>query len=248
VKNVAELKCPFCVKSFRNSKIYEAKKSLYNHIEKEHPEQVKEISPAQLIFNLRNKKTSGKCVMCGKPTNFNEKTEKYERLCSKECIERYRKDFTSKMMKKYGKEHLLNSPEQQKKMLQNRSISGTYIWKNGEGKTNYTGKYEEEFLQFIDLFMDWKNPNDVIMPAPQVFYYKDKQGKDRFYIPDIYIQSLNLIIEIKAYDNNGYRKRDIDDEKRKDSAVKKSGFKYIKIPDRNYAIFFNYLLDLKDGE
>lgn len=240
-----KFQCPLC------DKVYIAKNALYTHIETNHPEQLKNnISAAQLYFNYRNhyelSKGNGKCIIDGRPTKFNDKTERYERLCDNpKCKEAYRKMFQERMKKRYGTDNLLNDPNQQKKMLENRKISGVYIWSDGKTKTKYTGSYEKDFLEFIDLVMKWENPNDIMMPAPQIIDYK-YDGKIHFYIPDVYITSLNLIIEIKSKENKHYRLRDLDIEKAKDKKIEELDFNYIKIYDKKYAIFFNWLLEYRD--
>lgn len=231
-------KCPFCEKK------YVQKPSLYTHMDKEHKEQLNGLQPAQVYFNFKNKKDGGKCIMCGKPTPFNFTTEKYERICSKKCKDAYARQFKERMMKKYGKTTLLNSPEVQKKMLANRKISGTYEWsEQPEYKFAYTGSYELDFLQFLDVFMNW-NPNDLHAPCPFVIEYMYK-GKKHFYIPDFYIPSLNLVIEVKSFENKHYRERDVQQEKAKDLAVKKGKYNYFKVHDKYYDDFFEYLTKLK---
>ena len=44
----------------------------------------------------------------------------------------YREQFKKRMIDKYGRVHLLNDPEQQRKMLQNRKISGYVEFKDGK--------------------------------------------------------------------------------------------------------------------
>lgn len=232
-------KCPFCELK------YIQKPSLYSHMEKEHESQLNGLSPAQIYFNYKNKKTGGKCIMCGKPTKFNEASERYDRLCSPECKEAYREMFKKRMKDKYGTEHLLDDPEQQKKMLANRKISGTYVWsKDKKYKFTYTGTYEKDFLEFMDIFLNW-SPNDIIMPAPQVFEYY-YQNKKHFYIPDVFIPSLNLIIEIKSSTNKHYRERDLVQEKIKDKILEKSPYNYIKILDKEYDNFFKTVNAIKN--
>jgi hypothetical protein len=68
-------------------------------------------------------------------------------------------------------------------------------------------------------------------------------------MPDVYIPSLNLIIEIKASDNEHYRKRDIAVEFAKDKAVKDTTkFNYIKIFDKDYSEFLMEVKDIEDEE
>lgn len=231
-------RCPFCPSKYIN------KIALYNHIEKDHVIQLQGLSPAQIYFNYKYKKTSGKCIVCGKPTKFNESTERYERIDSEKCKVRYREIFKERMIKKYNKETLLNDPEIQKKMLANRKISGVYKWSKGDYKFVYTGSYEKDFLEFLDIFMNLE-PSDIFAPAPQIFEYK-YNGKKHFYIPDFYIQSLNLLIEIKASNNNHYRLRDIEIEKIKDSIINKTSYNYFKVMDKKYDDFFDYLIKLKN--
>lgn len=231
------IKCPLCTNKYLN------KGALYAHMTDLHEEQLNGLSPAHYYFNFKNKKTHGKCIVDGKETKFNEATEKYDRICSERCRKIYREQFKKRMVGKYGKEHLLNDPDVQKKMLSNRKISGEYEWSDGT-KFTYTGTYEKDFLEFLDTFLGLES-TDVMCPAPQIIQYTH-EGKDHFYIPDVYIQSLNLIIEIKASDNNHYRSRDIDQEKSKDKAVAKTDFKYFKVFDKKYDDFFNFLISLKN--
>lgn len=231
-------KCPFCSMKFTK------KSSLYSHMESEHEEQLEGLSPAQTYFNIKYHKTHGECIICKQHTKFDEKKERYERLCDNpRCKERYRKQFVENMTKRYGKETLLNDPKQQEKMLANRKISGTYVWStNKKHKFTYTGTYEKEFLEFMDIFLHW-NPEDLLSPCPVIFNYK-YENKKHFYIPDFYVPSLNLIVEIKAYTNNHYRQRDIEIEKIKDEVVKKSKFNYIKVHDKYYDDFYKELFKL----
>jgi hypothetical protein len=145
------------------------------------------------------------------------------------------------MNKIHGKDHLLNDPEVQKKMLENRKISGEYKW-DKDFTFVFTGNYEKEFLEFMQLIMEW-DPEDLFMPAPFEIKYK-YDGKEHFYIPDVYIRSLNLVIEIKG-DNGHYRQRDLEKEKAKDKAVEKSSYNYLKIVDKNHSEFINGLSNRK---
>ena len=238
-------KCPIC------NKKYLEKKALYNHIQNEHENFLAEgESPAQFIFNARNKKSGGKCTICGKPTKWCESVERYERFCCDECKEKYRQIFKQRMINKYGKEHLLNDPNQQKKMLGNRKISGTYTWSDGHTKTVYTGSYEKDFLRFLDLFCNI-SPNDVFAPAPQIFEYMDGDVK-RFYIPDFYIATINTLVEIKdGGDNPNTHTHRTGTDKRKENEkdkvmMEQSNYNYVKVTDKNYAIFMNFLIDLKN--
>jgi len=235
-----KLHCPCC------SECYISDAYLETHIQKKHKEFLTAgISPAQFLFNMRNHKSTnfGTCVICQGKTTFNPITKKYNRLCDNpECKERYVKEFKARMMKKYGTEHLLNNPDKQKEMLAHRKISGKYRF----GKKTiitYTGDYEHDFLIFLDQILHYPE-SDVIAPAPMTFKYK-YQNAEHFYIPDFYLPSLHLLIEIKASDNKHYRLRDIEQEKVKDTLALKSGFNYLKIFDKDYTEFFEYIEDEK---
>ena len=241
-------KCPFC------SRKYLDKAALYDHMEKEHSEQLNKLPAAQVYFNFKNKyaltKGNGKSIISGKPTKFNLTTERYEKFADDAEKAQYRELFRQHMMKKYGKDTLLNDPDQQKKMLADRKISGDYVWDDGS-KTTYTGEYERLFLDFINTMYDWADPSDIIAPAPMIIDYKDSEGNQRFHIPDFYIQSLNMIINIKSSSNMGYRLRDIDDEKLQDEAIRKTSYNYVKIYDNDFKEFSNvidYLHSIGDDE
>jgi hypothetical protein len=129
-------------------------------------------------------------------------------------------------------------------MLSNRKISGTYTWSHDPRfKFSYTGSYEKEFLEFMDVFLNW-NPEDLFSPCPFVIEYV-YEGKKHFYIPDFYIPSLNLVLEIKSFENKHYRQRDIRQEKAKDLAIRNKKYNYFKIHDKYYDDFFDYLTKLK---
>ena len=237
--------CPICKRN------YMAKHAVYDHMEREHEEQLYGLPAAQIYFNLRNRyfpnKEFGKCVMSGKPTKFNLVTERYERFASEEERKKYREYFRQNMIKTYGKDTLLDEPDHQKKMLASRSISGIYKWQNGH-ETLYTGSYERNFLEYLEVELGWDNPEDVMAPAPMSFHFKDEEGKSRFHIPDFYITSLNLIVNIKSSDNEHYRLRDIDREKLQDQAIKKSKFNYLKIYDNDFSKLVDVIQELNSQD
>ena len=179
---------------------YSSLDGLYSHLESEHGDAIPEdMCVEQFYYFLKTGKEHGKCVECGKPTLWNDKTKKYKRFCEDpECMEKYKETVRNRMIGKYGKVNLLNDPEQQRKMLMNRKISGLYDF-NGV-KIPYVGSYELDFLKTMDLFLDW-DPNDIIMPSPHNYYYM-YNGEKKFYIPDVFIPSLGLEIEIKDGGNN----------------------------------------------
>lgn len=239
-----KIKCPMCNERF--TKI----DSLYSHMEDDHGDDIpKDMSPAQYAYMLRTGKSHGTCIVCKKDTGWNENTGKYKRFCEdKKCKEKYREQFKVRMIGKYGKTTLLNDPEHQKKMLAHRHISGEYKWSDGSIKT-YTGSYELDFLKMLDAFMQFDS-SDIITPSPHTYYYTYKNEK-KFYIPDAYIPSLSLEIEVKDGGNNPnthHKIQDVDKvkERLKDEVMKsQTNVDYIKIVNKNYDEFFTYLLDKK---
>lgn len=244
-----KFKCPLC-----DNKYYLNKQALYSHIEKVHPNDISDdMSPARLYFNWKNHKEVGICTQCRKnPTKFNESSERYERFCSEKCKKAYVDNFKNvRMVGKYGTPHLLNNPDQQKKMLAHRKISGEYKWSSNNIKFEYTGEYELEFLKFLDLYLHWSY-TDLIAPAPQVFEY-EFEGKKHLYLPDFYLPSINTIVEIKTQIDprkeqfrNGKEK---EIETLKDEImINQKSYNYIKINDKNYMKFIDFLMKLKNEE
>lgn len=241
-------RCPF------GDRKYLDKQALYDHMEKEHASMLGGLTPAQIYFNFQNHygltRGNGKSIISGKPTKFNVTTERYEKFADDEEREEYRQLFRQRMIGKYGKDTLLDDPEQQKAMLAGRSISGQYEWPDGE-KTTYTGSYEKAFLDFLNVTYDWSSPADVVAPAPMIIDYTDHTGKARFHIPDFYIQSLDMIVNIKSSTNKGYRLRDIEDENAQNAAIRKTDYNYIEIFDNDFSKFrtaVDYLQSADPGE
>ena len=216
------------------------------HIEKKHDEMIPEdMTPWQFSYYLRTDKTHGSCVVCGNDTDWNEVTHKYNRFCrNPKCKEKYKEVFKNRMIGKYGKTSLLNDPEQQKKMLANRKISGEYTWRDHVTKSSYTGTYEKSFLEFLDTVMNF-DPNDIISPSPHTYWY-EYEGKKHFYIPDFFIPSLQLEIEIKDGGNNPnmhHKIQDVDKvkEKIKDDVMTHNQFNYLKITNKDNKKIFDFL-------
>lgn len=239
-------KCKLCGKSFTEIQ------GLYNHIEKKHKNTIpKNMTVEQYYYYMKTGKTNGNCVMCKQPTTWNKNTCKYNRFCDDpRCKDEYRRIFKERMIGKYGKVHLLNDPNKQREMLANRSISGKYKWEDGT-ETVYTGSYEHDFLKMMDGFFDW-DPSDIMMPSPHTYTY-EYEGEKRYYIPDVFIPSLNLEIEIKDGGDNPnmhHKIQDVDKvkEKNKDEVMlSQKTFHYIKITNKNYSNFFDFLKEIKAG-
>lgn len=237
-------KCNLCGEKYSNLD------SLHRHYEREHKDAIpKDMTSAQFHYMLKTGKEYGSCVVCKQKTEWNESTNKYHRFCNKpSCKETYRAEFKKRMIGKHGRVHLLNDPDQQRKMLMNRSISGEYVWSDGK-KIPYTGSYEKDFLQFLDVFMNFES-KDIMAPSPHTYYYM-YEGEEKFYIPDFFIPSLGLEIEVKdGGDNpNNHGKIQAVDKKKeklKDAVMtSQNSFSYVKIVNKHYESMFELLMKKK---
>jgi hypothetical protein len=240
-------KCKICGKK------YTELTALYNHIESKHKDMIpKDMSVQQYYYYMKTGRMNGNCVMCKQPTSWNMNTGKYNRFCGDpKCKDEYVKIMKGRMIAKYGKTHLLNDPNKQREMLANRSISGTYTWSDGKHESTYTGSYELDFLKTMDDFFNW-DPEDISMPSPHTYTYK-YEGEERFYIPDVFIHSLNLEIEIKDggdNPNNHHKIQDVDKEKErlKDEVLcSQKIFNYVKLTNKNFENFFRFMKKYKQG-
>ena len=221
-----------------SGRIYMSERACISAVERDHAPQLEAlgVTARQAIFNGRNRLSigtqTGRSVISGKPTAWNEKAGRYQRFANDGERAEYRRIFLERMRRVHGKDHLLDDPDRQRLMLASRSISGVYEFRDGSKKT-YTGQEELALLKFLDDALGWPG-TDVHCPAPQNFEYTDQAGRKRFYIPDVYIESVNLIVEVKGEMHNGYRSRDIDIERTKDSVLETSGYAYVKTEDRDY--------------
>lgn len=240
-------KCKICGKKYTDIN------TLYNHIEQKHGDMIpKDMTVEQYYYFMKTGKRNGNCVMCKQMTTWNKNTHKYNRFCGNpRCKEKYVEIVKGRMIAKYGKVHLLNDPNKQREMLANRKISGKYRWEGSNVETTYTGSYELDFLKTLDIFFDW-DPEDISMPSPHTYTY-EYEGEQKFYIPDAFIHSLDLEIEIKDggdNPNNHHKIQAVDKEKErlKDEVMKSQKmFHYVKLTNKNYTNFFDFLKEVKDG-
>jgi hypothetical protein len=230
---------------------------MVSHIESKHDEMIpSDMSPWQFFYYLKTGKKNGSCVICHNPTKWNEKTHKYNRFCDNpKCKEKYKQTFNKRMIGKYGKTTLLNDPDHQRKMLANRKISGKYLWRDNVHVSTYTGSFEKSFLEFLDTVLEF-DPEDVMSPSPHTYYY-EYEGTKHFYIPDFFIPSLSLEVEIKddikGPNPNTHPKIvavDKEKEKLKDEVMKSNSnvFNYIKILDMHNEKLLTYLEEAKYRE
>lgn len=248
MRKVKSYKCPICKKT------YDGINTWGNHMIKIHPTEIPEgFTPARYFYYLQTGKSHGNCIVCQTKTRWNESTYKYERFCTNpKCKEQYREIFKKRMINKHGKVHLLDDPDMQRKMLKNRKISGVYSFSDGI-KVEYVAQYEKDFLMMLDSF--GFSGNDIMGPSPHTYNYTYKNSQDKenegekFYIPDFYLPSLNLEIEIKSSTNTHHKIQRVDKVKEAIKDKMMSGIRgvnYIKLSDKDYAPFFNMLIKLKD--
>ena len=249
MQKVKYYKCPEC------KKVYNSLKPWETHMENCHPELIPDgWTPARYFYFLQTKKDHGSCIICKNNTEWLESRMKYARFCNNpKCKEIYREQFKNRMIKSYGKITLLNDPEQQRKMLLAKKNSGYYELSDGS-KIEYASSYEHHFLMMIDHLFRITG-NDIMGPSPHTYYYdyinpedKENEGK-KFYIPDYYICSLILEVEIKQNTSTHPKILRIDKvkEKCKDDMMKTiPGINYIKIVDKNYEEFFKFIIDFKN--
>lgn len=233
--------CPFCSERFYRH-------DLAKHIDKKHDDELPlDYTAYRMAYDvINNKHGHGNCVVCGKPTKWNEKHQKYNRLCGNpKCAKKIKETYQKRMMRVYNKTHLLNDPEQQEKMLAHRRISGKYKWSDGKMFT-YTGSYEKKFMEFLDKIMDFKS-SEVVAPGPVLEY--EFKGKKLHWITDFLIVPYNLIVEIKDGGNNPnnrqmpiYRSKQIAKEK---MITNMGEYSYIRLTDNDFGQFLAIIAELK---
>lgn len=225
------VKCPICGKSRKN------KQDVIDHVEHNHMDEIpEEYTTAQYIYSLVHGRDHGLCRVCGQPTEWNEKTGKPKQLCgSKSCAQKRRIIAQRNMIRVYGTDNLLKDPLHQEKMLANRKISGKYTWSDNKHTFTYTGSYEKFALEWLDKVYEY-DPDDIMMPGPIINY--DLNGEEHPWITDMYLESLNLVIEFKdgSYDKNTHEgfKGNREREKAKDEHMQhQTKYNYTKITNKN---------------
>lgn len=239
-------KCKFCGYKILVDKAKKGTKSAKYLMGKHYDEKHKNLLPEGMdgyrwFYFLLTKKDKGQCVICKNDTEFNRITMKYSRFCKNpQCKQRYKEERDKRMINKYGKITLLNDPDHQRKMQEGRKIAGKYKWSDNSTELPYLSSYELDFFQHLDRDLHWPS-SDIISPSPHNYTYKYKD-KDHFYIPDAYIPSINLEIEIKSSEREDRQNPESrDKEMIKDQLMKSCShlFNYIKIYDKKYTEFDN---------
>ena len=237
-------RCQFCNYSIAKNKdlkgIKSPKYKMGLHYETKHKKMLPDdMSGFRFFYFLETNHDRGSCAECHGETEFNEIRMKYSRFCNNpKCKQAYVERTKNRMIAKYGKAHLLNDPEMQKKMLAGRKISGEYLWSDGKTKLPYVGSFEHDFLRYLDKELHWP-VSDIFAPSPHTYEY-EYNGEKHFYIPDFFIPSLNLECEIK---DDGSAKN-INSESREKDKIKDdlmrsvtNLFNYIKIINKDYTKF-----------
>lgn len=233
--------CPYCTERYDRY-------NLYKHIDKKHDDMLPDNYTAyRMAFDVINDKHGhGNCTICGKPTEWNEKTQKYNRLCgSSKCSNKVKEIYQSRMMRVYNKTHLLDDPKHQEKMLAHRRISGKYKWSDGKIFT-YTGQYEKSLMEFLDKIMEFKS-NEIIAPGPILEY--EYNGKIHHWITDFLLLPYNLIIEVKdGGDNPNTRSMPIYRAKQiaKEEMITNLGkYSYLRLTNNNFSQLMCIMAELK---
>lgn len=233
--------CPYCKEKFNKEK-------LIDHIEKEHDDELPESYTAyRAAYDVVNDKPGhGYCVICHSPTKWNEKRQKYERLCGKkECSKKVKEVYQTRMMKVYGKVHLLDDPYHQEKMLSHRHIAGKYKWSDGT-MFEYVGSYEKELLEFLDKTLEYRS-DEILSPGPVLEYTIN--GKKRHWITDFLIIPHNLVIEVKDGGSNP-NKRFMPEYRAKQYAKEKmitnmGVYSYLRLTNKDFSQLLGILAELK---
>lgn len=241
---IKNFKCPICGLKVGSELL------LIAHVMKAHADEIPEgVTARQHIFNLRRGKDHQVCCICKvNNTEWNEQTGRYRLICENpSCKAKAREKFLKNYKKKHGKDHTLNDPEQQQKMMYAKKNAGEYKFKDG-GTIKYMSSYELDFLKVLDEDLGLPSDIDTIRECDVYFKYT-YEGKEHIYIPDYYLKVYNLIVEIKSQDSTHPKLMAIDreTEKLKDAAVKKDGsYNYIKIVEKNYAQFLELIQILRN--
>lgn len=235
-------RCPYC--TFRD-----VKDKVISHIERKHSELIPEgYTAARVLFNYINKKDHGTCIVCGRETPWDDKINKYKRLCGRQvCKDKLREKYKKNMVKVFGTYNILNDEEQQKKMLANRSISGEYRFKDGT-KFSYVGSYEKKFLEFLDQVLDFDG-YDIMAPGPTFEY--EFEGKTHKWITDFMIIPYNLVIDVKDGGDNPNNRTMVkyrNKQKAKETMITtaQGKYSYLRLTDNQFGQLLEIFLALKE--
>lgn len=256
---MAKIKGPGSVRCMVCGKRYKTKDALIDHIDRTHATMIPEgWSARRYECYLRTGKVEGHCIYCNTPTEFNEVTGKYHRLCKNpKCRKKCSDNADKNMIGVYGKTTLMDDPEFQRKAVYSRKTAGIYTFEDPDDpsikyEVGYDSSYGKDFLEMLDCFL-YMSGQDIIGPSPHTYWY-EYEGKKHFYIPDFYIVSLGLEVEIKDGGDNPNRHPDIIRVAKVKEALKDRvmeslrDVRYIKVVNKDYTNFFALLSELKEQD
>jgi hypothetical protein len=158
------------------------------------------------------------------------KTEEYKERCKNTAIKHYNVEYPSQTdeiknkykqtcLKRYGVENPAQSQEIQEKTQKNAKKYKDYIMPNGEIRKvqGYEPFALNELVKFYKDDDILTNRKDI----PRIQYIIN--DKKKYYFPDIYIKSINKIIEVKSTWTYNCKE---DFVKEKEEATKKLGYDY----------------------
>ena len=171
-------RCPYC--TFRD-----VKDKVISHIERKHPELIPEgYTAARVLFNYINKKDHGTCIVCGRETPWDDKINKYKRLCGRQvCKDKLREKYKKNMVKVFGTYNILNDEEFLEFLDQVLDFDGYDIMSPGptfeyefEGKTH---KWITDFMIIpYNLVIDVKDGGDNPNNRSMVKYRNKQKAKE----------------------------------------------------------------------
>ena len=234
-KTKRKYSCPYCDEKMIRGDLVE-------HIQDEHEMMIPQgYSAARVVYDHINGKNYGTCFICGdKVYEWDDKLWRYKNLCNKKsCRDAVHKKALN---------NNLNNPEKQKLMLQNRKISGEYIFSDGQ-KRSYTGSYEKKTLQFMDKAMNI-SADDIVTPGPTFDYWY--KGEKHTWITDIFYIPAMLVIDVKDGGDNpnnrpmeSYREKQIEKEK----AIQRDGkYNYLRLTNNDFGQLLSAIADIRYGD
>ena len=247
MRKFKSLKCPICGKTYKEVGTFG------NHMRAEHSGTIPEDwSDLRYAYFVTTGKSCGRCCECGQPTVWNEVAGHYGRICGSEaCRKKFRERVMAGMRARYGKASLLDDPNYRQRMLTGRRISGEMEFWDG-GKVQYMGALEKAFVKMLNDFFRFPS-SDIISPSPNryTYYYENPNDMEHagmhYYIPDFYIPSCNLEIELKAADNQRPKNLMIDiikDTAKDIMMLRQPMVNYVKVYETDYHVFFQVFADL----
>ncbi len=136
--------------------------------------------------------------------------------------EEFKKSMKVYNLEKYGVEYISQVPE----LYMKQQKSGYRLYFHEDTKLYYRGTYEKDFLDFCF------NNKIIVNQGKRIKYYFE--NKEHYYFSDYYLESKNLIVEIKSsWTYNKY----LDKNLVKEETTIKSGYNYMFIIDKKYEEF-----------